>query len=107
MNYKSKLQNFIKRINRIDLSNVNTFGSGMPVTVSSPAGSSSAFEIITKLRAESVILIDLISKDKSQNQIKYSMENIEGYILNLQTFGVISSDFGNSLVSEMYDIVKN
>lgn len=103
---QTKLNEFVTMVNQINLSATNTFGSGAPIAASSLAGSSSALEIITKLKLETGSLLIAVKDDKPKDSVTHLMDSIEGNIFNLQTFEVISQDYGNSLVRKLRSIIS-
>jgi len=98
------LKQFVEKVFSINGSVSTTYGAALSVGNRQNVMSDGSL-IVNQLRPATVELAKLIASKKSDPKaIKEKSQMVEGYILNLQVMGQISSDFCNSLLEDLHNI---
>lgn len=106
---KQDIKTFVDQIFSINPTVSTVYGSALTVGSRDMAGggiNNSASTVVFKLREETANLAESISNDSNDKNVKLKAQNIEGYLMALQTLGQISEQLCDKLLSELSNIIK-
>jgi hypothetical protein len=103
------LKAFINQVFSINATVSTIYGSALTVGSRDMSGggiNNSASETVFRLRKETASLAELLGRtDKDESTIRTKAQNVEGYLMTLQTLGQISAEFCNTLINDLHTIV--